>query len=193
MGKQAGMDDELDTMLLQFADGLNDKYESSCSIKGSVHGGYSMSSEIEKAKAALIVWSDRRNKQMVALAGTMTDFKKQLDDIMQDLMIGHNFEYAREAIINIVQEYCCKHPVNSAQATEAGRVMSNNERIEQLRAILKPVIDWYVKVQTEGEPSGSYLYDTTYEIFGDHLGKGDFQKIIELLKPSGNQAGKKDE
>ncbi len=59
--------------------------------------------------------------------------------------------------------------------------MSNEEKIEALRKTLKPIIDWYRKVQEEGEPDSSYLYDTTYERFDDLLSRGDFQQIIEIL------------
>lgn len=59
--------------------------------------------------------------------------------------------------------------------------MSNEEKIEVLRKTLKPIIDWYRKVQEEGEPDSSYLHDTTYERFDDLLSRGDFQQIIEML------------
>jgi hypothetical protein len=59
--------------------------------------------------------------------------------------------------------------------------MSSDEKLEVLRQVLKPVINWYQRVLDEGEPDGSYLYDTTYEIFNDNLSGGDFQKIIETL------------
>lgn len=58
--------------------------------------------------------------------------------------------------------------------------MNDAEKIEKLRETLKPVIDWYRKVLEDGELDGSYLYDTTYEMF-DNLSRGDFQKIIETL------------
>lgn len=60
--------------------------------------------------------------------------------------------------------------------------MNNEERIKRLREILKPVIDWYNKIEAEGEPDGSYLYDTTYEMFNDNLTSGNYQEIIEILK-----------
>lgn len=60
--------------------------------------------------------------------------------------------------------------------------MTDTERIEKLRTVLAPVIDWYTKVEEEGEPDSSYLYDTTYERFNDLISQGDFQEIIELLK-----------
>lgn len=59
--------------------------------------------------------------------------------------------------------------------------MSNEQKLEQLRKTLKPVIDWYKKIQYEGEPDSSYLYDTTYEVFNDNLSRGDFQRIVETL------------
>lgn len=59
--------------------------------------------------------------------------------------------------------------------------MSDAEKLEKLRATLKPVIDWYKQVLEEGEPDGSYLYDTTYERFDDLLTRGQFQTIIEVL------------
>jgi hypothetical protein len=62
--------------------------------------------------------------------------------------------------------------------------MNDSERVEKLRQILKPVIDWYVGVEQDGEPDSSYLYDTTYEVFNENLRGGDFQSIIEILKPS---------
>lgn len=65
--------------------------------------------------------------------------------------------------------------------------MSDAEKdIERLRAILKPVLEWYQKVVDEGEPDGSYLYDTTYEIFNNNLSRGDFQEIVEILIPDPN-------
>ena len=59
--------------------------------------------------------------------------------------------------------------------------MTDTQKIEQLREVLKPVIDWYRKIKEEGEPDCSYLYDTTYEMFNDNLSSGDFQQIIEVL------------
>lgn len=59
--------------------------------------------------------------------------------------------------------------------------LSDNEKIERLRQVLKPVIEWYRKIQEEGEPDSSYLYDVTYEKFEDNLSRGDFQQIIEIL------------
>jgi hypothetical protein len=61
--------------------------------------------------------------------------------------------------------------------------MTDKEKIEMLRKVCKPVIDWYAKVLEDGEPDGSYLYDTTYEVFNDNLTSGDFQNIIEILLP----------
>lgn len=60
--------------------------------------------------------------------------------------------------------------------------MSDSERITKLRIILEPVITWYKKVEEDGEPDSSYLFDATYEMVNDNLGRSDFQKIIELLK-----------
>jgi hypothetical protein len=60
--------------------------------------------------------------------------------------------------------------------------MSDEKKIIELRRILKPVIDWYEKVLQDGEPDGSYLYDTTYEVFNDNLSRGAFQNIIEILR-----------
>lgn len=59
--------------------------------------------------------------------------------------------------------------------------MSDKEKLEALRKTLKPVIDWYKKVLDDGEPDGSYLYDTTCEIFDNQLSRGDYQRIIETL------------
>lgn len=59
--------------------------------------------------------------------------------------------------------------------------MSNDERVNALRKILKPIIDWYTKIEEEGEPDSSYLYDTTCDRFND-LSRGDLQQIIEILK-----------
>ncbi|MFI9507273.1 hypothetical protein [Nocardia sp. NPDC052566] len=58
------------------------------------------------------------------------------------------------------------------------------QKIEALRAILKPVIDWYEGVLAQGEPDGSYLYDATIEQFQDRLNRGDFQSIIEIVRRS---------
>jgi hypothetical protein len=60
--------------------------------------------------------------------------------------------------------------------------MSNDEKIAELRKILKPIIEWYRKVEGDGEPDSSYLYDTTHEVFSDYLSRGDYQSIIEILK-----------
>ena len=60
------------------------------------------------------------------------------------------------------------------------------ERIVELQRILRPVIAWYDKIMAEGEPDGSYLYDTTYEVFNDNLSRGDFQSIIEILRTPTN-------
>jgi len=32
-------------------------------------------------------------------------FEKQLDDIFEDLIVGHNFNYARKAILELVHQY----------------------------------------------------------------------------------------
>lgn len=55
------------------------------------------------------------------------------------------------------------------------------EELQELRKILKPVIEWYEQVLEEGEPDSSYLYDMTYEQFND-LSRGDFQRIIEIVR-----------
>ncbi len=60
--------------------------------------------------------------------------------------------------------------------------MSDTEKLEKLRAVLQPVINWYESVLEEGEPDSSYLYDTTYEVFNENLRGGDYQEIIELLR-----------
>ena len=59
--------------------------------------------------------------------------------------------------------------------------MSDTEKLEELRKILKPILTWYEKVLEEGEPDSSYLYDTTVEEF-NNLSRGDFQNIIEILR-----------
>lgn len=62
--------------------------------------------------------------------------------------------------------------------------MSDTEKLDKLRTILRPVITWYEKVLAEGEPDDSYLYDVTYEKF-EELSRGDFQSIIEILRTEG--------
>ena len=60
--------------------------------------------------------------------------------------------------------------------------MSDTEKLEKLRAIVQPVLNWYESVLEEGEPDSSYLYDTTCEVFDENLSRGDFQEIVELLR-----------
>lgn len=59
---------------------------------------------------------------------------------------------------------------------------TDSEKLEELRKILKPVLEWYEKTLNAGEPDDSYLYDTTYEVFNDNLRRGDFQDIVEILR-----------
>ena len=58
--------------------------------------------------------------------------------------------------------------------------MSDSEKLEELRKILSPILEWYKKVKEDGEPDSSYLYDETCEQFND-LSRGDFQNIVEIL------------
>jgi hypothetical protein len=60
--------------------------------------------------------------------------------------------------------------------------MTDTEKLAQIRRILQPIIEWYKKIEEDGEPDGSYLYDVTVEKFEELLRRGDYQQIIELLK-----------
>lgn len=60
--------------------------------------------------------------------------------------------------------------------------MSDTEKLDQLRTILRPVITWYEQTLADGEPDSSYLYDVTCEKFEEELSRGDFRSIIEILR-----------
>lgn len=60
--------------------------------------------------------------------------------------------------------------------------MTSDEKLSQLRSILRPVITWYEEVLAEGEPDDSYLYDETADQFEQHLSRSDFQAIIEIVR-----------
>lgn len=65
--------------------------------------------------------------------------------------------------------------------TEFTAPVSAEQKLEQLQAVLKPVIAWYEGVLTAGEPDSSYLYDTTCDQFDRLLSRGDCQAIVEIL------------
>lgn len=76
--------------------------------------------------------------------------------------------------MQLVRSWISSEPVPAAPTAE--------QKLDQLRAIVRPVLDWYEKTLAEGEPDSSYLYDTTAETFEQMLSRGDFQSIVEILR-----------
>lgn len=60
--------------------------------------------------------------------------------------------------------------------------MTPEEKLDQLRTVLRPVIAWYERVLADGQPDDSYLYDTTSEQFERLLSRGDYQSVIEIVR-----------
>lgn len=61
--------------------------------------------------------------------------------------------------------------------------MNPEEKIKQIKEVLKPVIDWYwdkKKLEATGEIDGSYIYDCLYEQFND-MSRGDILRLVELI------------
>ncbi|WP_327139270.1 hypothetical protein [Nocardia sp. NBC_01327] len=56
------------------------------------------------------------------------------------------------------------------------------QKLDQLRAVVAPVMAWYNDVLAKGEPDESYLYDVTVDKFEEKLSRGDFQAIIDILR-----------
>lgn len=59
--------------------------------------------------------------------------------------------------------------------------ISDSEKIQKLRQLLKTTIDWYKEHKANEASDSSYLYDITVEHLTDNLTRSDAMILIETL------------